>query len=225
MKPAYNTQFGGKVMRTDKIQVSSDGKGMEKALQEAERFAKYMELDHKAALQVRLLIEETLGMVKAITQDFSADLWLESTSKGGCRIHLLAETDMDYVKKRELVAVSSSGKNEASRGIMGKIRDLIENGLYSVDEAGDLLTDYSTGPVKYASIGMCDLDAMTSNSMIYMWSLNQYRSEIDQERKSSPAAEEAWDELEKSIVANIADDVRVSVSGSEVELTIIKNHF
>ena len=31
-----------------------------------------------------------------------------------------------------------------------------------------------------------------------------------------------WDELEKSIIANLADDVRVSVSGNNVELIIEK---
>ena len=35
-------------------------------------------------------------------------------------------------------------------------------------------------------------------------------------------AREAWDELEKSIVANIADDVRVSVLGGSVEMVIEK---
>ena len=37
--------------------------------------------------------------------------------------------------------------------------------------------------------------------------------------------EHAWDELEKSIVASIADDVRVGVRGSRVELEIEKTGF
>ena len=47
------------------------------------------------------------------------------------------------------------------------------------------------------------------------WTLNRYR---DAERNNS----EPWDELEKSIIANLADDVVVSVKGNNVEIAIIK---
>lgn len=36
------------------------------------------------------------------------------------------------------------------------------------------------------------------------------------------AAEEAWDELEKSIVAKLADDVQVGIRSGKVELVIRK---
>ena len=36
-------------------------------------------------------------------------------------------------------------------------------------------------------------------------------------------AREEWDELEKSIVANIADEVSIAIRGSEVEMTVYKN--
>ena len=35
-------------------------------------------------------------------------------------------------------------------------------------------------------------------------------------------AKEAWDELEKSVVSKIADDVKVSIEGRRVEMVIIK---
>ena len=35
-------------------------------------------------------------------------------------------------------------------------------------------------------------------------------------------AKDAWDELEKSVVGHIADDVKVFISGRTVEMTIIK---
>ena len=56
----------------------------------------------------------------------------------------------------------------------------------------------------------------------YQWSLAKYRAGIDAAKDSDKNAEEAWDELEKSIVANIADDVRVGVKGDAVELVIEK---
>ena len=36
-------------------------------------------------------------------------------------------------------------------------------------------------------------------------------------------AQEDWDELEKSVVARVADDVKVSIEGRTVEMTILKD--
>ena len=41
-------------------------------------------------------------------------------------------------------------------------------------------------------------------------------------QQNDSAAKEAWDELEKSVVAKVADDVKVSIRGRVVEMTIIK---
>ena len=55
-----------------------------------------------------------------------------------------------------------------------------------------------------------------------IWSLAKYRQSVDEARASDQDTTEAWDELEKSIVASIADDVRVGVKGDTVELVIEK---
>ena len=36
------------------------------------------------------------------------------------------------------------------------------------------------------------------------------------------ATQEEWDELEKSVVAKVADDVKVSMRGRNVEMIIVK---
>ena len=209
-------------MQTDRIKVASDGSGREQALREAEKFAQYVDLDRKKGLRLRLLTEETLGMVSAITEEFSADFWIESTESRCCRIHLKAKTDMNYTKKKELVSVSSSGKNEAAKGFMGKIRELIENAVYSSDEEFErLAADPETGPMLYATMEMYDSDMTADDTMLYLWSLERYRAAME-EREKTAVVKEAWDELEKSNVASIADDVRVSVSGRTVELIIEK---
>ena len=175
-------------------------------------------------LQLRLLTEETLGMIAAITEDFDADFWIENTETGVCRIHLIAKTEMNYTKKKELVAASTSGRNEASKGFMGRIRELMENFLYSSEEGMEKLA-IDGDPYMFYSMGMYSPDDMMSDSMLYLWSLERYRAMINENQAESPDVQEAWDELEKSIVASIADDVRVSVSGSTVELIIEKNSF
>ena len=51
----------------------------------------------------------------------------------------------------------------------------------------------------------------------YAWTLNNY---VSQKQESTDTA--AWDELEKSIVAKLADDVIVGVRGKNVEIVIKK---
>ena len=63
-------------MQTDKINVESNGNGMERALEEAMKFASYIGLDEKSSLTLRLLAEETLNMVSAITGDYVAHFYI-----------------------------------------------------------------------------------------------------------------------------------------------------
>ena len=41
-------------------------------------------------------------------------------------------------------------------------------------------------------------------------------------RRNDQAAREAWDELEKSVVAHAADEIKISIKGQTVEMTLIK---
>ena len=210
-------------MQTDIIKVKSNGTGFDEALEETTKFATYVGLDEKQALRLRLLAEETLGMVSAITGDFKADFWLENKKGDLYRIYLKAKTSMDLDKKRELIDASTNKKNAASKGFMGKIRELVENGVYNANEVEDLKAEYGGGNVLYASMGMYDINASSNiNAYVYQWSLERYRASIEESMRENQAVQEAGDELEKSIVANIADDVRVGVRGNEVEMVIEK---
>ena len=50
----------------------------------------------------------------------------------------------------------------------------------------------------------------------YVWSLNKYKVSVQESEK------EAWDELEKSIIANLADDVIVGVKGKQASIVVVK---
>ena len=206
-------------MESEQIKVKSDGTGREQALAETERTAAHLNFGKKEALRLRLLAEETLGMVQAITGDFEALFWLETLRGKTVELHLRAVAGMDYDKKQELIAASSSGKNEASRGFMGMVRDLFERGMHSFEEVNRMQLRYGGAPLAVGTLGAYNMDGMAV--VPYTWSLEQFRENLEAERRESEAAEEARDELEKSIVASIADDVRVFVEGNRVELTII----
>ncbi len=205
-------------MKTDQITIGSDGTGMEKALAEAERFAEYEKLDRKAAMHIRMLTEETLGMVRAIAHDCKARFWLEGDGRE-CRVCLTAKTRMDTVKREDFMAVSTSGRNEAAKGIMGKIRDLFEMGMESYEYVERMQMEQGLGTLAYGMAGMDPTGAMSQS--VATWSMQQYRNNVNKETSSGRLPKEAWDELEKSIVANIADDVRVGIWKDRVEMTVL----
>lgn len=204
-------------MTTEQVYVKNDGEGLDKALILAENFAKTVELSTRNSIHLRLLTEEVLGMVRAIAGEFKAVFWLEGDAKE-CRILLKADTLMDSTKRKELISASSSGKNEAAKGIMGKIRELVEVGMENFDELGQLQMQYGVNPMAYGSMGL-DNEAM-SQAML-TWSLKQYRESLAED-STEEYYEEAWDELEKSVVANLADDVRVGIRNDKLNLTVIK---
>ena len=63
------------------------------------------------------------------------------------------------------------------------------------------------------------LDQQKQAINIQLNAIKLERLDLEQKRKG---AAEAWDELEKSVVAHVADDVKVSIHGRTVEMVIIK---
>ena len=57
----------------------------------------------------------------------------------------------------------------------------------------------------------------------YEWSMEDYREQLRQYREqNAEGSQEAWDELEKSVVSRVANNVKVSILGRTVEMTIVK---
>ena len=198
-------------MKTERIVVSSNGNGMIAALDKVEAFSRSMGFDERSSMRARLLAEEAMSMVRAIVEDFEADFWMESTEDCNCELHLLAVADMNFKKRQDLINTSTHKRNEASVGIMGKIKDFIEGSLFYLGSGPNI-------PVGDHHIAGC-----VSYEEIRLWSLEQYRLCLDQGRSEGEDVDALLDELEKSIVANIADDVRVSVQNDNIEMIIRKN--
>lgn len=187
-------------MKSDVIVVSANEDKISDALTLAEKVAAYKELSPKSALHLRLLTEEVMSMVHAITGDVEGDFWIEDEGNV-FKLHLQVRTNIDEEQREKLLSASKSGKNEATKGIMGKIRAFFEplDGL----------------PVFYGEdMGML-ADAV--------WSMRAYQEQVRKYiEEKRDGADEAWDELEKSVIFHIADDVKVSIYGRDVELTVIK---
>ena len=199
-------------MKTDTITISSLGSGMSEAFEQVESVASYKGLDHKQKLHLQLLTEETMGLMRSITGAQEGSLWIEDEKQPGTfEIHLKVITAMNADKREALLSASTSGKNDAARGIMGRLRD-----FFTRDDAAD--AGFFTPMMSEAMY-----EYSTSPSLDLEWSLMRYRDEVVQ-RKSGQDEEalQAWDELEKSVVAHVADEVKVFIRWDEAELVIFK---
>ena len=191
-------------MKTDIIMISSEGNNMEAALSQIDKISVYKQLSSKSTITLRLLTEEVLAMMRAIAGNVNGEFWVEDQD-GVYELHLFVRTLVDDKIREQLLAASSSGKNEATRGFMGKICSFFEPSfgvpMFSAGFAGGV-------PQMHES---------------YTWSMEDYRDQLRQHREMEQRrSQEEWDELERSVVAKVADDVKVSIRGRNVEMTIIK---
>ena len=198
-------------MKTDVITVSSRGKQMEKALEQADKVAAYKGLSAKDALHLRLLTEEMMGMMRSITGEKEGTFWIEDQD-GEYQLHLKVRAMLTSEEREQLLAVSSSGKNESAKGLMGRLRDFFDWG----SDAD--LSAYSS------PLLLPDAFEQSSSPMLdWEWSMSRYeRALSSQMEQGDQAVKEAWDELEKSVVSHVADDVKVSIRSGTVEMIIIK---
>ena len=202
-------------MKTDVIAISPAGEGMAEALRQTEKAAAYQGLTPKESLRLRLLGEEMMGMLRTIVGEGRSNVWVEAEGKV-FSLHLAAGTRINADMREELLKTATSGKNAAVKGFMSRLRDIFTQ-LVEPDSATISPADYGFSYVDVASF-----DAslgVTTHGMLYGWSMKEYKHAAEEH-----LAEEAdkWDELEKSITARLADEVKIFIRGNTVEMVIEK---
>ena len=206
-------------MISDRIKVETEDRNIDVILDLTDRFAIANGLDKKQALHLRLLAEEIVGLIGGLTTEFTGEFWIEN-SDNLYSICVEAETLVNKKTRDELIAMSTSGKNTKAKGVMGKIRSIFEGFMLTYDE-NDQRNMMMSEAVPYSVGGMVDLGAYRSMEM-EVWSLRAFQSNVEGVKEEEEQAVEVWDELEKSVVANIADDVEVGIRGSKVSVIIRK---
>ena len=196
-------------MRSSICKIENGTRDLDAILKECEKVAEYEGLTHKQFLQLRLLCEEMDGMLPHIIEEFEGDFQIEAEDRVFRVNASITIPEISSTKKEELIAIAANKKNVAAVGIVGKIRDLIENFiLFNKDNKPyyPIVTDLNSGTGFSEGVDYS-----------YLWSLEQFRSNV----KDSEAKDE-WDELEKSVIASVADDVIVGVKGNHADITIVK---
>ena len=101
-------------MKTDVIEITANGTGFTRVLEETERAAAYRGLEPKQALRLRLLAEEMTGMLKTLVGDERFRYWIESEGRV-FSLHLETQTIVTRALREALLKASSSGKNGSGR--------------------------------------------------------------------------------------------------------------
>ena len=205
-------------MKSNICKLNKDLTCLEAVLIEVEKVTTYNGLEDKKALRLRLLAEELCGMLPGLIENFSGGFWAENEGDN-YELHVeLKADDMNIDLRDELISVSKSGKNAASKGVMGKIRAIAETMLLAASDPTLLMPtgefyDYSGYNMGF---GYIDPAMAMETGYMYSWSLANYKTAVEEK-------EDEYAELERSIVAKLADDIVVGVRGKNVEIVVKKS--
>ena len=196
-------------MKSESIVISTNESNIDRVLEVVESFSK--DLDHKDALRIRLLSEETMNLIRSITGEMDAEFFLE---KEGDQVilHLNTNTIMFADKRKELMEISTSKENAAAKGFIGKIREVFELAMLPKDER-------SARESRIGMMGLVDPTALSATSA-ETWKMRNYKSSVEEMDQDTEFAQEAKNELERSILGNLAQEVEISIIGDDVKMTI-----
>ena len=205
-------------MKSNICKLNEDLTCLEAVLTEVEKVTTYNGLENKKALRLRLLAEELCGMLPGLIENFSGEFWAENDGDD-YELHVeLKADDMNIDLRDELISVSKSGKNAAAKGVMGKIRAVAETMLLAAADptlsvpCGEFY-DYHGYNMGF---GYIDPAIAVETGYIYSWSLFNYKTAVEKK-------EDEYSELERSIVAKLADDIIVGVRGKNVVIVVEKS--
>ncbi len=197
------------LMKSDIMVIGTNQDFTKKALDFTEQYAG--NLPKKAHLRIRLVAEELMNLFRSITGEMEAEYWIENESNI-FTLHLDTETIMFAKKRQELMELSSTKENAAAKGVIGKIREAFELALLPMDEREAMLS-------RYSFFGFTSADSMNSTPED-VWRMSDYIAEVNKS-DDTEFVQEAKDELEKSIIANLAKDVTISIRGDKVSMAVV----
>lgn len=192
-------------MQTEKLWISSMVRRISDVNEILQEFADRTGISGRDFQHLCLLAEETLGMAGQMLEDFDGEIWLEKTAPG---YEIILEADV-----RENGSEKFSSGN-APKGFMGKIAEML-NCSYAFESISEMPENLAAALPDYLSYGLREEGAP---AWAGKWSLSAYRRNL----QDHPDSGIDPDELEKSIVASLADEVTVGIHGHRIRLAITK---
>lgn len=202
-------------MKSNECVLHRNQKDIVNVLNEVEKVAEYNGLTRKETIQLRLLAEEMIGMQEGILGFVEGAFYLENKDRV-YNLCLHSDVRVEDGTREKFVELSTNKQNAAYSGFKGKIRMTIDSMLNGA--SGDIYLsgyDYMGDPLVFSYPSFFQRSMHGEDFYEQTWSLSQYREKVREN-------EEQWDELEKSIVASIADEVIVGARTNYVDIIVVK---
>ncbi len=197
-------------MRTPKLWISNTVRRNDDVCQIMKEFAEKNGITGNDYYHLGLLTEETLGMASQILHVYDGELWVEDTAAG---YEIILEAAVHGNDGGEAAPAASP------EGFMAKIAEML-NCSYMFENSMDMPEDLAGMLPDYMSYGI--REGKEGQAWAGRWSLSAYRENIRRQQGDNPEAEPALEELEKSIVAHLADEVTIGIHGHRIRLVISK---
>ena len=210
MDSASGIVIQGLQMTTAKLWISDAVRRSGDAYEIMKEFADRNGISGKGSYHLGLLTEEALGMANQILHVYDGELWVESTATG---YEIILEAAVHEKDGGKAVPTASP------EGFMAKIAEMM-NCSYMFESITDMPEELEGMLPDYMSYGM--QEEKGAHVWAGRWSLSAYRNNLRNRQEENPKAEPALDELEKSIVAHLADDVTIGIHGHRIRLVISK---
>ncbi len=210
MHSASGIILGGFKMITAKLWISDAVCRSSDANEIVKDFAQKNGITGKEYYHLGLLTEETLSMANQILHVYDGELWIEGSADG---YEIILEAAVHENDGGKAVPAASP------EGFMAKIAEMMncsymfENIAEMPENLADMLPDYMSYGIQ---------EEKEAHAWAGRWSLSAYRNRLRNRQGENPKAEPALNELEKSIVAHLADDVTIGIHGHRIRLVISK---
>lgn len=137
-------------MKSDIVIIDNAGNGFQEAVEQTKKVAEFGGISGLDAIQLQVLTEEMLSLARSITGEMKASFWIE-LEDGQADLHMTTQAVLDKEKRAELIASSTSRKNEAANTFLGMLRDQFEEAMAADPEyfvpSEDLLKDVAASGV------------------------------------------------------------------------------
>lgn len=181
---------------------------IKEVLSTAESYAVEHGLNSTDSSHLRLISEETVEMLKMTGNEAPSDFQI-SGDDNGCVLRLTF--DEDVIDKSETDYINY----KLAKGITGKISALIRS---RYDTLAAQEEDAESIGVRKALAGDFKDIGADSREDAYVWSIEAYNlTSID---KLADNDDESWFEVSRSIIANLADDIRLFIYRDRTVLSI-----
>lgn len=201
-------------MKSNKVRISGKKANFESILEETQAFAYNEDLPDKASLQLQLLAEEIVSLMRAISFDYEGT-YMVSGENGKYELTVEGETLINPKRKKDLMSIAT--KQKPSTGVLNRIKNIFEGFMTFTEEAAP---SGDTANIMYMTTEIGDMQAFNV-LQAQSWSLKSYRQQVE-ESLDDEDMKAGWEELERSIIANLADDVTVEIKASKVLITVYK---